>query len=179
MWKTLSKSLLLAVVGSAFINNHAVGEGRVEISPVPSKSLYLAQKTLPPTFHIKEAENGQNGANTEAQEPSNPIPNYKEIQVKATAYVSYCDTGCIGITKTGTDVSNTIYHPSGKKIIAVDPTVIPLGSHVEINGEEYIADDTGGAIQGNRIDVLVATRNTDVAFDYGVKELTIKVYSNH
>lgn len=45
------------------------------------------------------------------------------------------------------------------KTIAVDPKVIPLGSKVEINGNIYIAEDTGGAIKGNRIDVCVSTHS--------------------
>ena len=40
---------------------------------------------------------------------------------------------------------------------AVDPKVIPLGSYVKINGVVYHAEDTGGAIDGNRIDVVVGT----------------------
>lgn len=41
------------------------------------------------------------------------------------------------------------------KTIAVDPTVIPYGSTILINGNEYIAEDCGGAIKGNKIDVFV------------------------
>lgn len=41
------------------------------------------------------------------------------------------------------------------KTIAVDPTIIPYGSVVLINGNEYIAEDCGGAIKGNKIDVFV------------------------
>lgn len=37
--------------------------------------------------------------------------------------------------------------------IAVDPNVIPYGTKVIINGHTYIAHDTGGAIEGNHIDI--------------------------
>lgn len=38
------------------------------------------------------------------------------------------------------------------RTVAVDPEVIPLGSIVIMDGEEYVAEDVGGAIKGNRID---------------------------
>lgn len=41
------------------------------------------------------------------------------------------------------------------KTIAVDPTVIPYGSIIKINGNEYVAEDCGGAIKGNKIDIFV------------------------
>lgn len=41
------------------------------------------------------------------------------------------------------------------KTIAVDPAVIPYGSVVKINGNEYVAEDCGGAIKGNKIDIFV------------------------
>lgn len=39
--------------------------------------------------------------------------------------------------------------------IAVDPSVIPLGSRVRINGIIYTAEDIGGAIRGNHVDIFV------------------------
>lgn len=45
------------------------------------------------------------------------------------------------------------------RTIAVDPRVIPLRSKVEINGKTYIAEDTGGAIKGNRIDMCVSSHS--------------------
>lgn len=41
------------------------------------------------------------------------------------------------------------------KTIAVDPTVIPYGSIIKISGNEYIAQDCGAAIKGNKIDIFV------------------------
>ena len=41
--------------------------------------------------------------------------------------------------------------------VAVDPKVIPIGSHLVINGVEYVAEDIGGAVKGNHIDVYYNT----------------------
>ena len=44
------------------------------------------------------------------------------------------------------------------KLIAVDPSVIPLGTKVWVEGYgEAIAGDTGGAIKGHKIDVLMSS----------------------
>lgn len=45
--------------------------------------------------------------------------------------------------------------PKPNHTIAVDPKVIPLGSHVLINGIEYVAEDVGGGVKGNHIDIFV------------------------
>ncbi|HEU4964456.1 MAG TPA: 3D domain-containing protein [Bacilli bacterium] len=58
--------------------------------------------------------------------------------------------------------------------IAVDPRMIPLGTKVYIEGLGVrVADDTGGAIQGNRIDVYMSDLNA--AIHFGVKR-NVKVY---
>ncbi|MBT0952028.1 hypothetical protein KJK38_00080 [Bacillus velezensis] len=87
---------------------------------------------------------------------------------EASAYTAYCAEGCTGTTATGLDVSRTIYH-AGKRIIAVDPSVIALGSAVEVrqaDGTTFqaVANDTGGAIKGAKLDVLVANETDAVQF---------------
>ena len=73
------------------------------------------------------------------------------MYVTATAYTANCN-GCSGITATG---YNLIANPN-MKLIAVDPSVIPLGSRVWVEGYgEAIAGDTGGAIKGHKIDVFM------------------------
>lgn len=50
--------------------------------------------------------------------------------------------------------------PKEGRTIAVDKNVIPLGSTVYIEGfGYYIAEDTGGAIKGNRIDIFLMDYN--------------------
>ena len=63
----------------------------------------------------------------------------------ATAYTSHC-RGCSGTTAIG--------RHAGHGIVAVDPHIIPLGTHLYIPGYGIaLAGDTGGAIHGNRIDL--------------------------
>ena len=85
----------------------------------------------------------------------------RTINVEATYYTADCE-GCSGITYSGVDVRSTIWH-GGKRVIAVDPSVIPLGSSVivrTVNGEtfEATAQDIGSEIKGARIDILVGDR---------------------
>ncbi|MGI1816248.1 3D domain-containing protein [Bacillus subtilis] len=96
---------------------------------------------------------------------------------EASAYTADCPEGCSGVTATGIDVTGTIFH-AGKRIIAVDPSVIALGSTVEIkqaNGTtfEAVAQDTGSAIKGAKIDVLVA-READ-AVQFGRQSVQVRV----
>lgn len=94
----------------------------------------------------------------------------------ATHYTAGCE-GCSGITATGVDVRNTIYH-NGMRVIAVDPSVIPLNTIVQVtypNGTSFkaIAVDTGGAIKGNIIDILVETKSE--AYQLGRQSVTIEI----
>ncbi|KUK36482.1 MAG: hypothetical protein PWP44_620 [Thermacetogenium sp.] len=56
------------------------------------------------------------------------------------------------------------------RTIAVDPDVIPLGSEVYLEGLGiFIAEDTGGAIKGNRIDIFMEDHQQALLF--GIKEM--------
>ncbi|MFP3512039.1 ubiquitin-like domain-containing protein [Peribacillus sp. SIMBA_075] len=93
----------------------------------------------------------------------------KEIYVSSTAYTASCK-GCSGVTSTGVDLKSS----PGAKIIAVDPSVIPMGSKVYVEGYGYaVAADKGGAIKGNRIDVFFSSKSD--AYRWGAKKVKIRV----
>ena len=92
----------------------------------------------------------------------------KEMTMEATAYGPDC-SGCSGVSATGMNLKD-----SSAKVIAVDPSVIPLGSRVWVEGYgEAVAGDTGGAIKGNRIDVLYPSESE--AGSWGRKSVNVKV----
>lgn len=78
----------------------------------------------------------------------------------------YCPCAVCNGTSSGKTASGTI--AAEGRTIAVDSSVIPLGSRVYIEGYGvFIAEDTGGAIKNNKIDVFVSSH--DRAYDLGVQ----------
>ncbi|MBU5592131.1 DUF348 domain-containing protein [Clostridium sp. MSJ-4] len=94
----------------------------------------------------------------------------KSMKVKATAYYNSGSNGN-HITATGT---STRRNPGGYSSIAVDPRVIPLGTRVYVEGYGYaIAEDTGGAIKGNTIDVFFPSASE--TYNWGVKYVNVYI----
>lgn len=99
------------------------------------------------------------------------------IQFEATAYAIGGWAVPSTMTAMGTEISNTIYTSSGYRIIATDPNVIPMGTVVRVtyaDGTTFLAqaDDTGGLIVGNRIDILYD--NVDDALVFGRQNVTVE-----
>lgn len=108
---------------------------------------------------------------TSTNEPSRSNEVVHQFTAEATAYTAYCN-GCSGVTATGINLRSN----PNQKVIAVDPSVIPLGSKVYVEGYgTAIAADTGGAINGNRIDVFIP--NKSKALNFGRRSVTVKVLS--
>ena len=67
---------------------------------------------------------------------------------------------CCG-TSDGITATGTVAKPN--HTIAVDPKVIPYGTEVLIDGIEYTAEDTGGAIKGNKVDIFVSSHEEAIS----------------
>ena len=119
---------------------------------------------------ISSASIGKPSVSSSTVPPSRgTTPTGIEIYMSATAYTAFCN-GCSGITRTGIDLRAN----PNLKVIAVDPSVIPLGSKVYVEGYGYaVAGDTGGAIKGHKIDIFMASRQQ--ALNFGRKKVKVTI----
>ncbi|MED1607997.1 ubiquitin-like domain-containing protein [Cytobacillus kochii] len=126
---------------------------------------------------VKESKNHIVAVGTKVSQPVTKVASRgetnessgKEMYVSSTAYTAGCN-GCSGVTATGLDLKAN----PGAKVIAVDPSVIPLGTKVYVEGYGYaVASDTGSAIKGNKIDVFFSSKSD--AYRWGRKQVKIRV----
>ena len=105
---------------------------------------------------------------------------YTEREMIITAYCP-CEK-CCGVyatnrqkDKNGNDIVLTA---SGKqaeagRTVAVDPRYIPYGTEIIIDGKTYIAEDCGGAIKGDRLDIYFESHNEALSFGKQTKIVRI------
>lgn len=152
-------ALLLALAYSVIAQPFAHATGALSTlipEPMPASvpSAVLAESTAPVP------------SETAAPEPLAVEP-VSLGEFKLTAFCA-CEKCCgkapsdpnYGITAYG-------YQVTAGRTIAVDPKVIPIGSEVIINGHTYVAEDVGGAIKENRIDIYFDTHQE--ALEFGVQ----------
>ncbi len=140
-----------------------------EVVKTPTKKVVAVGTKVVTASVSRGAKSSNKSTNVKSTTASASSSEGKEFYVSATAYTAFCN-GCSGITATGINLRSN----PGLKVIAVDPSVIPLGSKVWVEGYGHaIAGDTGGAIKGMKIDLFMPT--TDQAFGFGRKQVRIKV----
>ncbi|HSP46708.1 MAG TPA: 3D domain-containing protein [Clostridiaceae bacterium] len=123
------------------------------------KVIAIGTKVIPP----KVVATGSSNTASRGSIPSE-LSYSKAYPVVATAYAGD------GITASG---AVPVRNPGGWSTIAVDRSIIPLGTRVDVENYGYaIAQDVGGAIKGNKIDVFL---NSDAeAFRWGRR--TVMIY---
>lgn len=78
----------------------------------------------------------------------------KRLTVHSTAY-----TGSASENGGYANMTSTGVRPRAGRTLAVDPNVIPYGTRVYIPslGGVYVAEDCGGAIKGNKLDIFMSS----------------------
>lgn len=137
-----------------YVDGHKVGSKVTErVTRKPVAQVVLVGTRVRPQTHGRLGLSGRSESGFDI---------VKSLTVVATAYVGG------GRTATG-----VVAQPG---VIAVDPSVIPLGTKVYIPGVGVLlAEDTGGAIRGNRIDICMSSLWQ--ADQWGIR--TIQIYEIH
>lgn len=170
-----SKAVYMALLFVITLSLYAINTDDLDTHESPTTTVKPFDDALQAPKPIRLAEDEPQEYNAKPTQ-TQPEPAPTAITVEATFYTARCN-GCSGVTKLGYDVRHTIY-AEGYRVIAVDPNVITLGSIVRVDladGESFeaIAGDTGGAIKGSRIDVLVATKSE--AYQKGRQQATVTI----
>lgn len=132
-----------------------------------AKVINKQEKAVSASSQPNKSDNKKNNIHTKNNNTGSQVQ--RTLNVMSTAYTAHCE-GCSGTTSTGI---NLIKNPE-RKVIAVDPNVIPLGSKVWVEGYgAAVAGDIGSAIKGKRIDVFIPSRSK--ALDWGRKTVKVKI----
>ena len=150
---------LLAVLGVC----HAAGSREREMAPAPDSPTVLTAKAAEAP-EIPENPEEEMLIEQALLAKATVIEDCKVTFYCAEPYKHICGYGT-GITASGRELRP--YHSA-----AVDPSVIPLGAAILVDFGDgiihyYFADDTGGAVKGNHIDLCVQAHQE--ALDLGVK----------
>ena len=164
--KSIILILLVAVMilfGIIFINPCKTTElelvDEIEVVEIEEST----DEIIEPTVEVKPIEPPKPVEPSEPNEVTEESDTQHLGKFKLTAYcacVKCCGKWANSLTATGTV-------PTQGRTIAVDPKVIPYGTQVVINGNTYVAEDCGGAIKGNRIDIFFD--NHSEALQFGVR----------
>lgn len=153
-----------AAARSTAERNAASNEGTTSSSSSSSSSKSSSSQSSQPAANPAPAKPDPAPAKSE---PANNQSSGRTMRVQATGY-STRQPSLSTHTATGIDLR------VNPRVIAVDPSIIPLGTMVEVEGMGvYIAGDTGGAIKGNIIDIHFQT--VAEALQWGRRNVTIRI----
>lgn len=128
------------------------------VKPVPAVMTMV--KETPPEAIVIEAE------------PESTAPEIEWESAGSYTITYYCPCrSCSG--KWGRQTASGATAEEGRTV-AVDKDVIPLGTHIMIDGHEYIAEDVGGGVDGKHIDIFMESHAQCVENGVQKKEVFLK-----
>lgn len=126
-----------------------------------------AETEAPEAAEPSNEVNTSSSTESETEAAQAAAPAGRTVTVEATAY-SRNQASLGNITYSGIDLREN------PNVIAVDPSFIPLGSRIYVPGYgEFVAGDTGGAINGNRIDIHM--ESLDAAWSFGRRTIEVQI----
>lgn len=171
---TLNENLISALIGVVLAVPLCVGAYNNHTQkPIETESATVFT-TAEPVTHLKTNEIVTVAqAEIETEPVTEKIEKVALGEFRVTAYCpcsACCGQWADGITYTGVTAKEN-------HTIAVDPDVIPLGSVVEVDGIRFVAEDIGGAIKGNKLDIYFDSHQD--AINWGVQSKDVFLIVEH
>lgn len=175
---TFSLTLCLSAMASKPVEvvnvNEIVEEEKVDyIEKAEELQKEVDKKKAEEKAKKEEAERKAETARKEKEKAEKKAKESSKKSLGTYKLTAYCNCSkCCGKWAGGKTASGTT--PRAGRTIAVDTRVIPFGTKVIINGNTYIAEDTGSAIKGNKIDIYFDSHKA--ALNFGVQHTEVFVY---
>lgn len=173
--------ITMVVAVSMIVFTIIVNNTRVHSEEIETESTGVCDCTCPveepteatePSEPLEPSEPTEPPAIIEPTIDTEPTDVADIIELGEFKLTAYCPCGiCCGQWTDG--ITSTGVTAKAGRTIAVDPDIIPYGSLVEINGHTYVAEDCGGAIKGNRIDIYFDTH--EEALKFGVQYADVRI----
>jgi 3D (Asp-Asp-Asp) domain-containing protein len=189
---------MLITIAYATISTSFVHKQHNEIQSLQQKNITLEETSTKRSEKITKLEGNVAYSNFKISELNNEINSLNEAVEEQNELISRLTSNTMSVdisvymnnaeengglygghvkTKMGDVITNEITY-NGMNIIAADPTIIPMNSIVSLRIEGYpdkicIVRDIGGAIKGNKIDLLTNDRTFMDTFGRRDGELTI------
>lgn len=138
------------------------------VEKVPVKDEVKIEVETQPQVEIESEPVEESEPEPESEPESEPeLRSLGRFKLTAYCACSECCGKSDGITASGTKAKQG-------RTIAADPKQIPYGTKVVINGHTYVAEDCGGGIKQNRIDVFFNSHKD--ALNFGVQYAEVCIY---
>lgn len=183
--KIILISIILLTIPLAVISRYSRRQLAVTQAAAQTNSTALASVTKCTKTAATRAETREN-ITTTASTAKHTAATTKAAETAITAQSTANDSVYVTVIATGYCPCSECSEGYGRqtasgatatagRTIAVDPLVFPYGTKLLIDGVVYVAEDRGGAITGNRIDIFFDTHAEAEAF--GRRELKAMIMS--
>jgi len=188
-YMAMTAVLGLLIGGTLFVVSHTTAVPTAEAATIThttqeaecstiqtTESVTLMPISNEPTRTDAVIETQQSEAEVTKGAKEIPTPEATQTLISLGSFecTAYCSCSyCCGEGGGHTTASGTT--PTVGRTIAVDSSIIPLGTTVVINGHEYVAEDTGSAVRGNVIDIYFDSHES--ALQWGRQTLEVYIYS--
>ncbi len=147
--------LIISLVGAVSLQAVEINQRRAEVKDLQEEVHTLAREVSTREAELEQAYTDLLGRWEDFEEDATE---WTVEEFRITGYAPFddpaglCSDGDPTTTRSGT-------YPTEGRTVAVDPNVIPLGTPLWVEGYGWrMAEDTGGAVRGNHVDVMVDDR---------------------